>query len=108
MVKLTKSIKSYVFDTSTLIDDPDIITQFIVDGKIILCDRVISELDNLKTISGKTGYQARRCIRQIYDLVFVKQESNIVFRDTKISGDILNDDVILSCAKENKVHTCLI
>lgn len=102
MVKLTKSIKSYVFDTSTLIDDPDIITQFIVDGKIILCDRVISELDNLKTISGKTGYQARRCIRQIYDLVFVKQESNIVFQDTKISGDILNDDVILSCAKETK------
>jgi PhoH-like ATPase len=102
VVKLTKSVKSYVLDTSALVNDPEIITQFIIDGKVVLCNRVISELDNLKSISGKTGYQARQCIRNIYDLVFIKQNPNIIFQNTEIDNKVLNDDVILFCAKETK------
>jgi len=99
VIRLIKPIKSFVFDTSALINDPGIIMQFLAAGQVVFCDRVISELDTLKTVEGKTGYKARKCIRQVYNLVFNDNNPNIIFKQVDADSRISNDDAILACAQ---------
>lgn len=59
--------KTYVLDTSTLIDDPSAWKQF-PHCDIIIPIAVLNELDKLKTQSSETGRNARVCIRSLDEI----------------------------------------
>jgi len=76
--------KTYILDTSVLIDDPSAYKHF-VDSDVIIPIVVVNELDKKKTFVGESGRNARVCCR------LLDQISNI----GDISTGVLLDDNIL-------------
>lgn len=83
----------YVYDTNSLLDYSDLLN---IDGEKIVPYIVLRELDKLKMGQNDTAYKARQAVRKLkesdvyYDSEFDKQDN------------ILNDDVIIDCAKKHK------
>lgn len=60
----------YVFDTSTIIYDPTIISgNGYEDSRLVLPLTVVKELDNLKTQDGSKGFASREAIRRLDDII---------------------------------------
>lgn len=59
--------KTYVLDTSVLIQNPNALFQF-EDNNIIIADATIEELDRLKDEKNERGYNARAVVRNIKKL----------------------------------------
>lgn len=57
-------IKTFVLDTSVLIEDPEILLH-LQDNVVIIPEVVLEELDHLKDKSGYKGYNAREAIRTL-------------------------------------------
>lgn len=59
--------KTYVLDTSVLIQNPDALFQF-EDNNVIIADATINELDKLKEEKTERGYNARKVVRHLKKL----------------------------------------
>ena len=77
---------TYVFDTSTLINDPSAYNQF-NDSNVIIPIFVLNELDKLKKQPAEVGRNARVAIRKL-DEICLKGDIS--------TGILLDNDVLLS------------
>lgn len=67
----------YIFDTSTIIYDPSIVSgNGYENSHIVIPLTVIKELDNLKTQDSSKGYSSREAIRRIDDVIEKYKESH--------------------------------
>ena len=106
--------KTYVFDTSTLINDPKCFTNF-KDNTIIIPISVLEELDHIKSRSDNAGAHARAAIRYLDSITESGDIQNgiNIGDDTIVKMDVTKrleekfsagkeDDYILSCAFYHK------
>jgi PhoH-like ATPase len=77
--------KTYVLDTSTLINDPIAWKQF-AHSDVIIPIAVLTELDKLKKQAGEAGRNARVCVRQLDEISELGDIS---------TGVLLDDDVLV-------------
>lgn len=82
---MDKMRKTFILDTSVLIDDPCAYKHF-EHSDIIIPITVINELDNLKKQSGEAGKHARACIRLL---------DNISNQGDISTGILIDNDVLL-------------
>lgn len=99
-----KELKNIVVDTSSLMENENLLDELMDVYNVILSIVTIEELDNLKTNKDfDKAFKAKRAIRQIE-----KYKGNISFSISRTSDSAfeqnqynLNDDIIVTCAKEN-------
>ena len=92
---------TYVLDTSCFIYDFNLLTYFDETSKIYIPITVINELDLLKTKKGKTGYAARKSIKNLYDCFIEKNNNLNVNFDTNFNAALSNDENIIQSAVSN-------
>lgn len=105
--------KTYILDTSVIVNDPYCLQSF-ENSEVIIHERILSELDKLKTFSGEIGRNARLFTRLLDTL----SSENDISKGINYSGVLINLDInryeeefgayeyadnqILSCAKSAK------
>lgn len=91
-------MQKVMFDTNVLMDNPDVIQEYIDKNYLIhIPIVVIEELDYLKRSDGERGYKARRAIKSIESNL-----SEIEILILELGGDSSNDDLIIRYAKASK------
>jgi len=104
---LDKDLKNIVVDTSSLMENEDILDELINIYNVILSIVVVEELDNLKINKDfDRAYKAKHAIRSIE-----KYKSSIQFDTGRVADEAfsqnqynLNDDIIVTCAKRNNAY----
>ena len=59
--------KTFLLDTNILMRSPYAYNVF-EEHNVLICDKTLEELDNIKTRPGDSGYSAREAIRALNDL----------------------------------------
>ena len=104
---MVKDLKNIVVDTSSLMENENILDELINVYNVIISVVVVEELDNLKTNKDfDRAFKAKRAIRNIekYKNVIefsLDRKSDEAFTQNQYN---LNDDIIVTCAKTNNAY----